>query len=69
MTQDERIDQLEARLIAYGIVLQFLLQDAPQETKDALVRSAESAVEWGLALPLTDLQIEQIQQLLLSMRQ
>ena len=69
MTQDERIDQLEARLLAYGIVLQFLLQDAPQETRDALVRGAKAAVERGLALPLTDLQIDQLQQLLLSMRQ
>ena len=68
MTDSERIDQLQAQVIAYGIILRFLLQEAPMEIRDAVVRGADSAVEHGLALPLTDLQIEQIQQFLLSMR-
>jgi hypothetical protein len=68
MTTNERIDQLEAQLIATRIVVQFLLQDAPEEIRASVVQAAKSAVERGLGLPLTDIQIEQIEQCLLSMR-
>lgn len=65
--QLDRIERLEARSIAYGIVLRALLRDAPEETRQALIRSASSAVERGLAGPLTDTQLEQIRDVLLSL--
>lgn len=67
MTDRERIDHLEARLIGYGIALQLLLQDASAETKTAISRAADSAVERGMATQFTDLQIEQIRKVLLTL--
>jgi len=67
MTDSERIDELQAQLIAYGIALRHLMLEASQEARDAIPRLAEGAAEYGLAESLTDKQIEQIQQCLLSL--
>ena len=63
MTQDERIDMLEARLIAHGIALQLLVQDASPETKASLARCADSAFE-TVYPEMTDLQRAQIERVL-----
>jgi hypothetical protein len=63
----ERIDDMEARLIALQIALVHLLHDASPDTRAAIARSADAAYERGLGLPLTDEQIAQIQQVLRSM--
>ncbi len=68
MTQQEHIDHLEARVIAHEIALRTLLQYAPAEARDWLDRAAASVPDQGLIQPLTDLQLEQIQQCLQSMR-
>lgn len=67
MTLAERMDQLEARLIAYGIAIPLMLDGASPETKRAIARAADSSTERGLATQLTDLQIEQIRQVLVSL--
>ena len=68
MTDSERIDELQAQLIAYGMLIRHLLLDAPQATRDAIPRIAAAAVERGLAESLTDDQLDQIRRTLLSMR-
>ena len=67
MTDSERIDELQAQLIAYGIALRYLILEAPQETRDAIPALAEGAAELALSESLTDEQIAQIQRCLLSL--
>jgi hypothetical protein len=69
MNLEERMDQLEARLIAHSIAIPLMLDGASPEVKAAIRRAAASAQERGLATELTDLQLEQIQQVLLSLSQ
>ena len=64
MTDSERIDHLEARLMGYGIALHLLMRDASAETKAEISRLAEGAADHGLAFEMTDLQIEQVQETL-----
>ena len=67
MSTDERIDHLEARLIAYGIAISLMLDNASPETKASLKRAASAVPDRGLSTELTDTQIEQVQSVLLSL--
>lgn len=69
MNLEERVDQLEARLIAYGIAIPLLLDAAAPETRAAIKRAAAAVPERGLVTELTDQQIGQIQQVLNSLAQ
>ena len=64
---DPRVDYLQARVIALQIATAILLQDGPPGTRAAIRRSANSAEALGLPFPLTDEQIEQIRQNLLTL--
>ena len=67
MTDSERIDELQAQLIAYGIALRHLILEAPPKTRGAIPELAKIVSESALAESLTDKQIDQIQQCLLSL--
>lgn len=67
MTDSDRIDELQAQLIAYGIAIRHLILEAPQHTRDAVPELAKVAAEYGMAESLTDRQLEQIQQCLRSL--
>ena len=64
VTLEERIDQLEARLIAYGIALPLILDALHPDARATIRGAVEAVVVHGLPTELTDLQIQQIQQVL-----
>ena len=48
MDLEDRVDELQGRLLAQQIALIFLLRDASSSTKQAILDSAEASTEWGL---------------------
>jgi hypothetical protein len=66
MTADERISNLESRLIANEIALRLAVAFLPKEAKQKIAAANTSAFERGLGTTMTDEQIEQISQLLKS---
>jgi hypothetical protein len=68
MTESERLDEVQARGIANSMLLALLMSEAPATTRAKLDAMAKSAKDHGLFQSLTDRQIEQIQEMLLSLR-
>lgn len=66
MTDSDRIDELQAQLIAYGLALRYLVMEVPA-VRDAIPSLAKDAAESAIAESLTDEQIEQIRRTLLSL--
>jgi len=64
VTLEERIDHLEARLIAYGIAIPLILDGLHPDTRASIQGTLEAIATHGLPTSLTDLQIQQIQQVL-----
>jgi hypothetical protein len=64
MTPKERIDQLEARLLAYGLAMHILARHATPEARQAIAAVAESVTDHALPFEFTDLQIEQVREVL-----
>ena len=64
MTLEERIDHLEARLIAYGIALPLILDTLHPDTRASIQGTLEAVAMHSLPTSLTDLQIQQVQQVL-----
>jgi hypothetical protein len=67
MTLEDRVDQLEAQVIASRIALQLLARDATAETLADIRAAADSVESLGLAEPLTNRQIAQIRARLVAM--